>query len=1085
MPDLLAFHRISAFAHHYHRSHPSHIRTDRMGRSACLNARTVFILGAASHTTAIMVTNRSTVSDIMDTLLARGLVPAHYRQSHFLCLPGFFGRRLDWDELLSPFVVSLSHLHLRLRLPGGAGGVGAGSGDPPATQVIHVRPITRLLKKKAKGRPGKLAREDVWVLPAVSSSSGQHERRVNQTTYSMDNLGNVSARNRAISLPEQACSSDPSPLHSHSDDIGLDDNFHWDDSAAAWDSGDGYAVPSKRKRTAGDHPLLHWVPERGSYLDELIRHEGRGDRGRTGFCNDCGTESSQYRCEDCFGEDMLCIACAVKRHRASPLHRLKEWNGTFFERVTLKSLGLRIQLGHQLGESCPNPECAFGDAFVVIDSHGIHEVGVDFCGCEIAQTRTKQLLRARWFPSTSVDPKSAATFRALEEYHLLSFELKVSAYEFYGALVRRTDNTGLTPPKDRYDAFMRMVRKWRHLKMLKRSGRGHDPEGVDATKEGECAVLCPACPHPGKNLPADWESVPAPKRWLYALFIAIDANFRLKRKLVSSDSADPGLSAGLAFFVPEKVYKAYLKAHDNYAQEKSTCVSHSAVNMADTKSARGLAASGIGTVDCARHNMKLPNGVGDLQKGERYINMDYLFFSAVRGSAIQVFNVSYDIACQWHKHLWSRMGMLPSESHIDVSKKIINFFVPKFHLPAHIPECQTRFSFNFIKGVGRTDGEAPERGWSNINPVSSSTKEMGPGSRRDTLDDHFGDWNWKKVAGLGRSLFRKYNEAKTESLRHQSALDELEAALPQDSLAQWRFEVEAWENDRSQTNPYETKVQTITQAAVRLQLAQDESEELREGNNPSMHMDVSPSMLVSSGIDLEDQQRRVKAERSALSAHATDSQKARLQQTSNTLQRKVEAWIAIQVLYMPPVSLLRARAAGENHGDEPEKPEDIKLWLPSQLEPSVTCDTRLQNYEWRLRFAQAGDALNDVRRYVRLESYLLGFKDRNLRGQGANTRARNTLAKVAMRRETAKSRYDAARGALKALGGVLGKVGWESAYQELTGNDMRSIQDLLAGETEGRRTLSWIWKTSGILSRPDNDEGLQDGVALQLRVIRS
>jgi hypothetical protein len=41
--------------------------------------------------------------------------------------------------------------------------------------------------------------------------------------------------------------------------------------------------------------------------------------------------------------------------------------------------------------------------------------------------------------------------------------------------------------------------------------------------------------------------------------------------------------------------------------------------MADTKSSRGLAATGVGTMDCARHDMKLPNGVGDLQKGERCV----------------------------------------------------------------------------------------------------------------------------------------------------------------------------------------------------------------------------------------------------------------------------------------------------------------------------------------------------------------------------------------------------------------------------------------------------------------------------------
>lgn len=55
---------------------------------------------------------------------------------------------------------------------------------------------------------------------------------------------------------------------------------------------------------------------------------------------------------------------------------------------------------------------------------------------------------------------------------------------------------------------MRMARMWTHLKMLKRFGRGHDPRGVKATEPGSCAVLCPACPHPGKNLPEGWKDAP-------------------------------------------------------------------------------------------------------------------------------------------------------------------------------------------------------------------------------------------------------------------------------------------------------------------------------------------------------------------------------------------------------------------------------------------------------------------------------------------------------------------------------------------------------------------------------------------------
>ena len=56
------------------------------------------------------------------------------------------------------------------------------------------------------------------------------------------------------------------------------------------------------------------------------------------------------------------------------------------------------------------------------------------------------------------------------------------------------------------------MRIWRHVKMLKRSGRGHDGAGIEATQPGECAIECPACPLPGKNLPQGWENGPANSR---------------------------------------------------------------------------------------------------------------------------------------------------------------------------------------------------------------------------------------------------------------------------------------------------------------------------------------------------------------------------------------------------------------------------------------------------------------------------------------------------------------------------------------------------------------------------------------------
>lgn len=132
--------------------------------------------------------------------------------------------------------------------------------------------------------------------------------------------------------------------------------------------------------------------------------------------------------------------------------------------------------------------------------------------------------------------------------------------------------------------------------------------------------------------------------------------------------------------------------------------------------------------------------------------MDYLVFLALVGFTAIMLNISYDIACQWSKNLGNRMDSMPTHLHIPHSNMVIQYFVPKFHIVAHVAACQVNFSWNLTKWVGRTDREAPEWGWVNANCVASSTKEMGLGTRRDTLDDHFGDWNWKKTTTLGEFL---------------------------------------------------------------------------------------------------------------------------------------------------------------------------------------------------------------------------------------------------------------------------------------------------------------------------------------------
>ncbi|KAG1733186.1 uncharacterized protein EDB91DRAFT_1330100 [Suillus paluster] len=782
-----------------------------------------------------------------------------------------------------------------------------------------------------------------------------------------------------------------------------------------------------------------WLKHRGIFLCEFIHLEGRCGQAGAQSCLECNRPSPEYRCEDCLGSELYCTTCILSAHVRHPLHRLQRWNGQYFEQTSLKTLGLCIQLGHTTGQKCLNPQHAFNNNFVVVDTRGIHEVALDFCNCATAKSHVQQLLRISWFPSTTSDPKTAATFSVLEQSHLLSFESKISTYEFYHALRRMSDNTGLLPVKDRYESFLRMIREWRHLKMLKRSGRGHEASGIDGTAEGECAILCPACPHPGKNLPADWKD--APRQWLYGLFLAIDANFRLKRKAVSNDNVDPNLSCGWGYFMEEDAYKGFLHDSADSIQEKSTCSSHAAVNMADTKSNRGLAVTGLGTIDCARHNMKRPNAVGDLQKGERYINMDYLFFSTLRHTVLDTLNVSYDIACQWHKRLWHCMSAFPFSMHLSHTVKTVSFFVPKFHLPAHIEQCQTSFSFNFKSGVGRTNGEAPERGWANINPVASSTKEMGPGAQRDTLDDYFGDSNWKKLVGLGASIFMK--DALPERENHCEAFEDLDDGLRGEygaTLEQWREQVEAWERDTAQPNPFERKAESITMASVRLELVREDQIDLQTGTYLALHEDCTPSVLISTGLELEEQQRRMKADRAGLG----------MLQRSNTLQRRIDAWGKMQELYMPFLAALRASEASVSN-NVAAAPEAIKLWLPSHISRTSPCDTHLQAIEWKLRYGQAHDALHSLRSNLRALTAILKYKDRHLRGQGANTRAWNTLKAVEARIEAAASTYEHAHKSLVVL-----------APRPLDRADIRSMTDILWGEIGGNEKAM------------DNDNTLED-----------
>lgn len=135
--------------------------------------------------------------------------------------------------------------------------------------------------------------------------------------------------------------------------------------------------------------------------------------------------------------------------------------------------------------------------------------------------------------------------------------------------------------------------------------------------------------------------------------------------------------------------------------------------------------------------------------------MDYIFFSTIMGVVLLVITISYDIVCQWKIYLAARSRHLPefltaTAPGVPPIEERLRFGIPVWHANAHEDKCQVANLLRYQPGLGKTDGEGIERGWSRMNPLGPSTKEMAQGARHDALDDAFAYNNFERNVGLGK-----------------------------------------------------------------------------------------------------------------------------------------------------------------------------------------------------------------------------------------------------------------------------------------------------------------------------------------------
>ncbi|KAJ7712326.1 hypothetical protein B0H16DRAFT_1744247 [Mycena metata] len=802
---------------------------------------------------------------------------------------------------------------------------------------------------------------------------------------------------------------------------------------------DDPAQPQLEPSTAGvnvikpSDPALHrFRSNRDRYSARMLRRDGRLGANETvcPLCKNTDNGAPLIRCKDCFGDQSICATCCVDRHAENPLHRVEwlispsilivalssqQWNGSHFQIVSLKSLSLRVQLGHPPRTRCPSAPSTPATAKTV----------------SFAGPPEEQLLTAGWFPATDIRTRTCTTFACMDLFVLSTQQSKTTIYNFYKMLEKLSDNSG-GPVAYRYHAFLRMCREYPHLLMLKRAGVFHEPGGVGGTQPGRCAIKCPCCPRPGVNLPEGWENASPEDAFLYIIFLVLNACFRLKRRMVSSELKDPSLGPGWSYMVESKPYRAYLLTVTDQ-KEMSTCSGLAALDYANTKFAKGYSSTGVGMGVCARHEFVQPNGVGDLQKGERYANMDYIFASILRHVESRLMKiVSYDIVCQWWQNLKSRISHLPPLVRFRVVMAIFRFVIPKLHIHAHTMACQLAFSLNLVPGSAQTDGEGIERPWANIGGVASSMREMTPGSREEVLNNHWGFWNWQKLLALADRIRTRLDRAKVEYAAQLEAFTVF--SMEQDEhVAGWLEMVDAFEADGKKKNPYEVTMRSLTEAQVLLKLEEQESQRLT--TVPAIHR-VSPSAFVAAGLEVEEQQRRVRLQADLKKAQTT-AQQIDLVGLWRDLSRNIRRLRTLQATYTPAALL----ALVTRDVPDEEQVETEPLFLPSalstaarQLEPVKD----LAEKEEELRRAQCGMALVTLRNQLHIKSRLLTYKQLQSRNQGANTRARGIVTRNEGQIRLHSEKYQMARDAIRRLcEGDLSKVNLRALRQE----DIRCMED--------------------------------------------
>jgi hypothetical protein len=264
-------------------------------------------------------------------------------------------------------------------------------------------------------------------------------------------------------------------------------------------------------------------------------------------------------------------------------------------------------------------------------------------------------------------------------------------------------------------------------------------------------------------------------------------------------------------------------------------------------------------------------------------------------------------------------------------------------------------------------------------------------------------------------------------------------------------------------------------------------------------------------------------DRQSLRTELKGLRKQTLLQTTSLVERRtvllkrVQCFREIQRLYMPgfdPKNCTQTERSGTVTSST--HIEDAKLYLPSELAAADRrkyCPNGLAAMEDRIRYAEAFDALEDLRHHLRTRSFTNKFKIANVTGQIKNTRAREVQHRIDDKVRASELHYRRAREGVKKL---RGPGEWEQKLRVLEKSDVRALNEReltqqekddveqlrsrlgtntgdvneermvtqVAAVGEGARRPSWIW-FSGTASEGMDDPLTRKGLSHSLSIVIS